>query len=79
MIHAILEVDFSVPRDLIRKHGAKVGEALSFTSYLIHCLARAVDRNRHMHAFRDWRNRLILFENAAISTRLSDPWATGIR
>jgi hypothetical protein len=66
MIYAILEV--SVPRDLIRQHGAKVGEALSFTSYLIHCLARAMDSNRYMHAYRDWRNRLILFESVDIST-----------
>ena len=65
--------------DLILQHGTKVGEALSFTSYLLHCLARAMDGNTHMHAYGDWRNRLILFENVNSSPRLSEPWATGIR
>jgi hypothetical protein len=68
MIHAILEVDASVPRDLIRRCQATSGETLSFTGYLSHCLAKAVDRNRHMHAYRDWRDRLILFEDVDAST-----------
>lgn len=68
MIHAILEVDVSEPRDLIRQYQARNGETLSFTSYLIHCLAKAVDINKHMHAYRDWRNRLILFDDVDVST-----------
>ena len=68
MIHAILEVDVLVPRDLIRHYRATGGETLSFTGYLSHCLATAVDSNRHMHAYRDWRNRLILFDGVDVST-----------
>ena len=68
MIHAILEVDVSKPRDLIRRYQAMNGETLSFTSYLIHCLANAVHINKHMHAYRDWRNRLILFDDVDVST-----------
>ena len=68
MIHAILEVDVSEPRDLIRQYQAMNGETLSFTSYLIHCLANAVDVNKHMYAYRDWRNRLILFDDVDVST-----------
>lgn len=68
MIHALLEVDVSAPRDLIRQHKAQTGQSLSFTGYLIHCLAQAVDINKHMHAYRDWRNRLILFQEVDVST-----------
>ena len=68
MIHALLEVDVSAPRDLIRQHKGHTGQALSFTGYLIHCLAQAVDINKHMHAYRDWRNRLILFNEVDVST-----------
>jgi pyruvate/2-oxoglutarate dehydrogenase complex dihydrolipoamide acyltransferase (E2) component len=68
MIHAIFEVDVSKPRDLIHQYKARNGETLSFTSYLIHCLAGAINLNKHMHAYRDWRNRLILFDEVDVST-----------
>lgn len=68
MIHALLEVDVAEARSLLRRYKAETGESLSFTAYLIHCLGRAVAMNRHMHAFRDWRNRLILFDEVDVST-----------
>jgi pyruvate/2-oxoglutarate dehydrogenase complex dihydrolipoamide acyltransferase (E2) component len=68
MIHALLEVDVSKPRALIRQYAAMSGESISFTGYLIHCLAKAIEINRHMHAYRDWRNRLIIFDDVDIST-----------
>jgi pyruvate/2-oxoglutarate dehydrogenase complex dihydrolipoamide acyltransferase (E2) component len=68
MIHAIIEVDVTEPRDLIRQYQASSSETLSFTGYLIHCLAEAIDINKHMHAYRDWRNRLILFNDVDVST-----------
>ena len=70
MIHAILEVDLTVPRDLIRHYRATSGDTLSFTGYLSHCLATAVDSNKHTHAYRDWRNRLILIDGVDVSTPL---------
>jgi pyruvate/2-oxoglutarate dehydrogenase complex dihydrolipoamide acyltransferase (E2) component len=68
MIHALIEVDVSEPRKLMHHHKAATGQSLSFTSYLIHCLAQAVDRNRHMQAYRDWRNRIIIFDDIDVST-----------
>lgn len=68
MIHGLLEVDVSRPRRLIREHKAQTGESLSFTAFIIYCLGRAVDQNRHMHAYRDLRNRLILFKEVDVST-----------
>lgn len=68
MIHALLEINVTKPRNLIRQYEVKSGESLSFTSYLIHCLSKAVDINKHMHAYRDWRNRLILFDDVDVST-----------
>ncbi len=70
MIHALVEVDISKPRDLIRQYRTQAGQSLSFTGYLIHCLAQTVDINRHMQAYRDWRNRLILFDEVDVSTTI---------
>lgn len=68
MIHALLEVDVSKARTLIRRYKEETGDSLSLTAYLIHCLGRAVALNRHMHACRDWRNRLIIFDDVDVST-----------
>ncbi|MBP7690573.1 MAG: 2-oxo acid dehydrogenase subunit E2 [Anaerolineales bacterium] len=70
MIHGLIEVDVTEPRRLIREHKARTGEALSFTGFIVHCLALAVDQNKHMQAYRDWRNRLILFDDVDVSTMI---------
>lgn len=49
-IHTILEVDVSAPRRLIREHAERSGERLSFTAYLVACLAGAVARHPELNA-----------------------------
>ena len=50
MIHGLIEADVARPRQVIREHKATSGESLSFTGFMIYCLAKAVDMNKHMHA-----------------------------
>jgi hypothetical protein len=66
-IHGLIEVDVTQPRQYLRDLKENTGESLSFTGFIISCCAKAVDENKHMHAYRDWRNRLILFEDVDIS------------
>lgn len=68
MIHGFIELDVTRARQLIRDHKARTGESLSFTAFLVHCLGRAVDENKMVHAYRDWRNRLILFDEVDVNT-----------
>ena len=67
-IHALIEVDVSEPRRMIREYKARTGEALSFTAFVIACLGQAIDQNKRMHAYRDWRNRLIVFDEVDVNT-----------
>jgi pyruvate/2-oxoglutarate dehydrogenase complex dihydrolipoamide acyltransferase (E2) component len=67
-IHGLIEVDVTRPRQLIREHHARTGEKLSFTAFAIACLAKAIDENKRMHAYRDWRNRLIVFDEVDVNT-----------
>jgi pyruvate/2-oxoglutarate dehydrogenase complex dihydrolipoamide acyltransferase (E2) component len=67
-IHGLIEVDVTGPRQLMREHQARTGEKLSFTAFVIACLAKAIDENKRMHAYRDWRNRLILFDEVDVNT-----------
>lgn len=67
-IHGLVEVDVTCARRAIRDHKARTGETLSFTAFVMACLGRAVEMNKHMHAYRDWRNQLILFDEVDVST-----------
>ena len=66
IVHGLAEVDVTRARRYIREHKARTGETLSFTAFVAVCLARAVDANKLVHAYRDWRNRLILFDEVDV-------------
>lgn len=70
MIHGLLEVDVTRVRAALRAHHAKTGESLSFTAFLAACLAKAVDEDKAVQAFRKGGNHLILFEDVDINTRV---------
>jgi pyruvate/2-oxoglutarate dehydrogenase complex dihydrolipoamide acyltransferase (E2) component len=68
MVHGLIEVDVTAPRSFIRIHKAKTGERLSFTAFAIYCLGKAVDANKYMHAYRNWRGQLMLFDEVHVNT-----------
>ncbi len=68
MIHGLLEVDVSRARAFLREHKAKTGESLSFTAFLIACLAQAIDEHKAVQAFRKGRKHLILFDDVDVYT-----------
>jgi pyruvate/2-oxoglutarate dehydrogenase complex dihydrolipoamide acyltransferase (E2) component len=68
MIHGLIEVDVSRARAFLREHKAKTGESLSFTAFLIACLAKAVDEHKAVQAFRKGHKRLMLFEEVDVYT-----------
>jgi pyruvate/2-oxoglutarate dehydrogenase complex dihydrolipoamide acyltransferase (E2) component len=67
-IHGLLEVDVTKVRRFIRDHKARTGETLSFTAFAITCLGKAVDMDRRVQAYRDWRNRLVIFDDVDVNT-----------
>lgn len=68
IIRGLLEIDVTVARQFIREHRAQTGETLSFTAFVIACLGRAVEANKAVHAYRNWRNRLIIFDDVDVMT-----------
>lgn len=66
IMHGLVEVDVTRPRAALRERHAKTGETLSFTAFLIACVAKAVDENKAVHAYRQGSKRLILFEEVAV-------------
>jgi pyruvate/2-oxoglutarate dehydrogenase complex dihydrolipoamide acyltransferase (E2) component len=68
MVHALLEFDVTRARELIRARDAVAGERLSFTAFVVASLARAIDADRRLHAYRDWLGRLVLFDDVDVVT-----------
>jgi pyruvate/2-oxoglutarate dehydrogenase complex dihydrolipoamide acyltransferase (E2) component len=68
MIHGLIEVDVSRARAHLRDQKAKTGEALSFTAFLIACLAQAVEEHKAVQASRKGSKHLILFEEVDVLT-----------
>ena len=66
LVHALVEVDVTASREMIREHRSRTGEALSFTAFVIACVARAVDEDRSVHAYRLGRRRLIVFDEVDV-------------
>lgn len=70
MIHGLIEVDVTRVRLYIREQEASTGEQLSFTAFVTTCLGKAVDMDKTLHAVRDWRGQLVLFDEVDVSTMI---------
>lgn len=68
MIHAFAEVDVTEVRKAIRRIRKSERKYLSLIGYIQFCAAKAVDGQKHIQAYRDLRNRLVIFDDVDIST-----------
>jgi pyruvate/2-oxoglutarate dehydrogenase complex dihydrolipoamide acyltransferase (E2) component len=65
-IYGLLEVDVTVVRRFIEDYKARTGETLSFAGYLTFCLARAVDEDKSIQAYRKGDKNLIMFDDVSV-------------
>ena len=65
-MYGLLEVDVTLARKLIAEHKARTGETLSFAGFLTFCLARAVDEDKTIQAYRKGDKQLILFDDVNV-------------
>jgi len=66
-VHGLVEFDITHARETIRQHRADTGEALSFSAFFLACLGKAIDLDKQMHAYRNWRNQLIIFDEVDVN------------
>ncbi len=64
-VYGLFEVDVTVARRLIRDHRAATGEAFSFTSFIVGCLARAVALHPIVQGYL-YRNRVVVFDEVDV-------------
>jgi len=65
-MYGLLEVDVTVARQFIAEHRVRTGETLSFTGFLVYCLARAVDENKEVQAYLKGRKQIIVFDDVNV-------------
>ncbi|HEX6551672.1 MAG TPA: 2-oxo acid dehydrogenase subunit E2 [Ktedonobacteraceae bacterium] len=70
MMHGLIEVDVTRAREFLRDHQANTGESLSFTAFIITCLAHAVDENKSVQACRQGSKHLVLFDEVDVATAI---------
>lgn len=68
LVHGLVEMDVTAARQRIREHKERTGETPSFTAFIVVCLGRAVNMNKHMQAYRTWFERLVLFDDVDVNT-----------
>ncbi|MDT7783397.1 MAG: hypothetical protein QOF58_1816, partial [Pseudonocardiales bacterium] len=72
-MHGLFEVDISTARPLLAEHDPP----LSLTAFVIACLGRAVAAHPEVHAYRDWRGRLVRHRAVDVQTLIEVPTAHG--
>jgi pyruvate/2-oxoglutarate dehydrogenase complex dihydrolipoamide acyltransferase (E2) component len=65
-MYGLLEVDVTVARQFIAEHKAHGGETLSFTGFLVACLAGAVDEDKTVQAYLKGSKQLVLFDDVDV-------------
>ena len=75
MIHGLLEVDVTRARAHLKEHKATTGESLSFTAFLVACLAKAVDEHKAVQACRKGSKHLVLFDEVDVYTPIEHDMA----
>ena len=66
IIHTLIEVDVTDVRKWVKDFKKIIGGSLSFTAFLTFCLARAIDENKLVHAYRKGSN-LIVYDHIDIA------------
>jgi pyruvate/2-oxoglutarate dehydrogenase complex dihydrolipoamide acyltransferase (E2) component len=65
-MYALLEVDVTRVRRFIEDYKRTSGEQLSFTGYLVSCLAHAVDEDKTVQSYRKGTKQLVIFDDVDV-------------
>jgi len=80
-VHGLVEVDVTDAREQIRTIEDATGTDLSFTAFVVYCLAVAADEQPHVNRYHDWRGRIYEFEDVDVNVlveRAVDGERTGV-
>jgi pyruvate/2-oxoglutarate dehydrogenase complex dihydrolipoamide acyltransferase (E2) component len=66
-IYGLVEINVTEARKFISENEAKTGEKLSFTGWVIKCVAQAVSEHREVQAMKRGKKKLIIFDDVDVA------------
>ncbi len=66
-IPILLEIDVTAAREAIHDRKAQTGEGISFTGWLVKCLAQAISEHKYVHALRQGKRHLVIFDDVDVT------------
>jgi pyruvate/2-oxoglutarate dehydrogenase complex dihydrolipoamide acyltransferase (E2) component len=67
LIHGLAEVDITGPRARLAAYQERTGEEISFTAWVVTCVARAVREQPTVQAYRQGRSHLLVFDDVDVT------------
>lgn len=65
-IYGLVEIDVTEARKFISENEARTGEKLSFTGWVVKCVAQAISEHREVQAMKRGRNKLVVFSDVDV-------------
>jgi 2-oxoacid dehydrogenases acyltransferase (catalytic domain) len=66
-IPILLEIDVTDARSAIHALKVKTGQGISFTGWIVKCLAQAVSEHKYVHAIRKDQRQLVIFDDVDVT------------
>jgi len=67
VIHALIEVDVTEGRKLIRDIKEKTGKKISFTGWMVKCIAQTISEYPEFNTFKHGRNKTVTFRDVDVA------------
>lgn len=65
-IHAVIEIDVTDAREIIRKYKENTGGDISFTAWIMKCVSQALTENKILNSDRQGKKKIVMFEDVDI-------------
>jgi pyruvate/2-oxoglutarate dehydrogenase complex dihydrolipoamide acyltransferase (E2) component len=76
-IPMLLEIDVTAARVVIHDRKTKTGQRISFTGWIVKCIAQAVSEHKHVHALRKGKREIVTFDDVDVTMIIERETDTG--
>lgn len=66
-VYGLVEIDVTKARGYISEHESKTGEKLSFTGWIVKCIAQAVDEHKEIQGFKRGKSKIVVFDDVDVA------------